>query len=295
MSRFADYIGLPAMAAVLPWPLAWRAIRAIAARGRAFGNEAERTLAACEAHGMVTDRAAWLARHRSMRIVDHVDPAISATRGDGWMTRHLRIEGDTPPRAPCVFVGFHFGTGFWSLRYLRRLGHGVSFVSASIEAAQVDGDPLREAFLRWRQRRVEAAGGAPVIYVGGSSDRIRAALRDGVSVLALIDVPDATTSTLAVPLLGHDVQLPDGILRIAVSEGVPLVGYVASLDAQTGTRRLRFTRLPDDPTQALRALAGMLDAAIREDPASWHFWAEWPRFSAVAPASPTAGAGAAVR
>jgi lauroyl/myristoyl acyltransferase len=211
------------------------------------------------------------------------------------MDSHLQVAGDVAPSPPCMFVGFHYGTGYWSLRYLRRLGHRVSFVSAPVESADVAGEPLRLAFLRWRQRRVEAASGAPVIYVGGSSDRIRNALRDGVSILALIDVPEATTSTVAVPLLGHHVQFPDGILRIAAVERVPLVGYVASLDAETGRRELRFTRLPDDPAQAMRALAAMLDAAIREDSASWHFWSQWPRFAVRAPATPAADANAAVR
>ena len=284
--QLGECVALPAIAAALPWPLAWRLIRASAERGRAFGDEAARALAACEAHGRIGDPAAWLARHRTIRIVDHVDPAISAMRGDRWMDRHLRVEGDAVPSRACMFVGFHYATGFWSLRHLRRLGHRVSFVSAPIEAAHVPGRSLQRAFLRWRQRRVAAAGGAPVIYVGGSSERIRAALRGGVSVLGLIDVPEAATSTVRVSLLGHDVQLPDGILRIAASEGVPLVGYVAALDPSTGARRLCFTRLPDDPSQALRALAAMLDAAIRHDPASWHFWAEWPRFGAQAPPSP---------
>jgi len=98
-----------------------------------------------------------------------------------------------------------------------------------------------------------------------------------------------------VPLLGHRVQFPDGILRIASSENVPLVGYVGSLDATTGRRELRFVRLPDDPPQAICALASMLDAALREDPASWHFWSEWPRFSACAHAALAADAGAPVR
>lgn len=295
MSAFAECVALPATVAALPWPLAWRAIRALAAHGGVFRAESERALAGCAAHGLVADPASWLERHRSMRIVDHVDPAISALRGDRWMDRHLRVGGDVPPSGPCVFVGFHYGTGYWSLRYLRRRGHRVAFVSAPIQAAKVPGEPLRLAFLRWRQRRVEAASGAPVIYVGGSSERIRNALRNGVSILALIDVPEATTSTVGVPLLGHRVQFPDGILRIASSERVPLLGYVASLDAKTGRRELRFTRLPDDPAQAVRALAAMLDAALREDPASWHFWSEWSRFSAPAHTSPAADAGAPVR
>ncbi|HSU42713.1 MAG TPA: hypothetical protein VLN42_00710 [Casimicrobiaceae bacterium] len=289
--QVAECVFLPAIGAALPWPLAWRALRMLAARGRFFDDETMRAQRMCDAQRFVHDRPSWLQRHRLMRIVDHIDAAISATRGDRWMARHLVVEGDPLPAAPCVFVGFHYGTGFWSLRHLRRLGHRVSFLSAPIDAAQWRAEPLRLAFMRWRQQRVADAGGAPVIYVGGSADRIRAALRGGASVLALIDVPEPTTSTATVRLLGHDVQFPDGILRIAAAERVPLAGYVASLDARDGTRHLRFTRLPDEPAQALHALAAMLDAAVRRDPAAWHFWSEWPRF-AKRGSSAAAGEGA---
>jgi hypothetical protein len=222
-------------------------------------------------------------RHRLTRIIDQIDPSLSALRGDSWMDRHVAIAGDALPPAPCVFVGFHYGTGFWSLRHLRRHGHRVSFVSAPIDAAQWRTEPLRLAFMRWRQKCVVSAGGAPIIYVGGSAERIRTALRQGTSVLALIDVPEPTTSAVRVALLGHDVQLPDGILRLAASEKVPLVGFVGALDTRTGARRLHFTRLPNDPDAALRALVDLLEASIRDDPAGWHFWAQWPRFRAVAP------------
>ena len=291
--QFAECIALPAIAVALPWSIAWRVLRAIAARGHTFGTETMRAQAMCEAQGFVHDRASWVQRHRLTRIVDQVDPAIAAMRGDRWMERHLRVDGDSPPSGAAVFVGFHYGTGFWSLRHLRRLGHRVSFLSARIDDLQWRAEPLRLAFMHWRQKRVADAGGAPVIYVGGSSDRIRAALREGVSILALIDVPEPTTCTATVNLLGHDVQFPDGILRIAASERVPLVGYVASLDSHTGMRHFRFTRLPDDPPKALDALAAMLDAAIRRDPAAWHFWAEWPRFAARA--RPSVGETAATR
>ena len=195
-----------------------------------------------------------------------------------WAARYRRLSA--VPKGPCIFVGFHYGTGFWSLRHLRRLGHRVSFVSAPVDPAHWRDEPLRLAFIRWRQANVARAGGAPVTYVGGSGDKIRAALRTGTSVLGLIDVPEATTSTVSVRLLGRDVQFPDGLLRIGVSERVPLIGYVASLDVKTGARLLRFTRLPDDPAKAVHALAALLDAAIRADPAAWHFWSEWPRLAA---------------
>ncbi|HET8876811.1 MAG TPA: hypothetical protein VFO53_10825 [Casimicrobiaceae bacterium] len=277
--QLAECVLLPAIGAALPWPIAWRVLRGLAARAGLFDDETMRAQRTCDAQRFVHDRPAWLQRHRLTRMVDQADAAISATRGDRWMVRHLVVEGDALPAGPCVFVGFHYGTGFWSLRHLRRLGHPVSFLSAPIDAAQWRGEPLRLAFMRWRQKRVAGAGGAPIVYVGGSADRIRAALRSGTSVLALIDVPEPTTPTVTVRLLEHDVQFPDGILRIGAAERVPIFGYLASLDARDGTRCLRFTRLPDDPTQALHALAAMLDAAIRRDPAAWHFWGEWPRFA----------------
>lgn len=293
--QLTDFVVLPAIAIVLPWRLAWRVLRAYAERGNFLREEIERARAPCDVQGFMQDAHTWTKRHRLTRLVDHVDPVVSMTRGDRFIDRHVVVAGDSIPAGPCIFVGFHYGVGLWALRHLRRIGHRVSFIAAAVTARHFPGQRIAFAFMRLRKLGVERAGGAPVIVVGGSGERIREALRAGTSILALIDVPDVTTSTLAVPLLGHDVQWPDGILRIAVSEGVPLVGYVASLDAKTGTRRLSFKRLPDDPAQALRALADMLDRAIREDPASWHFWAEWPRFTAAAPASPSAGAGAAVR
>ncbi|MGE5171585.1 MAG: hypothetical protein ACM3JC_14580 [Rudaea sp.] len=280
--QLGECLGLPALAVTLPWPLAWRALRALATRGHGFGDETTQALAIGAQLGFVAAPTSWALRHRLTRMIDQIDPALSATRGDGWMDRHLAVSGDALPRAPCVVVGFHYGTGFWSLRHLRRHGHRVSFVSAPIDTAQWREEPLRLAFARWRQRRVASAGGAPVIYVGGSVEKIRAALREGTSVLALIDVPEATTSPVRVRLLGHDVWLPDGILRIAAAEGVPLIGFVGSFDARTGARRLCFTRLPGDPDTALDALTALLEGALRDDPAGWHFWSQWPRFRAAA-------------
>ena len=295
--QFAECVMLPAIGMALPWPLAWRAMRALAARGRAFGRETREAQAMCATQGLLQDPSSWTQRYRLVRIVDHVDPAISATRSDRWMDRYLSVEGDPIPAGPCVFIGFHYGTGFWSLRHLRRLGHRVSVLSAPIDAQHWRAEPLRLAAMQVRQKRVAEAGGAPVIYVGGSAERIRAALSRGTSILALIDVPEPSSATVRVPLLGRDVQLPDGILRIAASQNVPLVGYVAALAPDTGMRRLRFTRLPPDPASALRALATLLDAAIRSDSAAWHFWGQWPRF-VVRPAPPTphdGGAAARVR
>jgi phosphatidylinositol dimannoside acyltransferase len=279
--QLAEFFVLPMLAVAVPWPVAWRAMRWLAHRGRFFGAETARAAAMSSKLGFAQDVVPWTARHRLTRMVDHIDPALSFARSDRWMDRYLAVDGDPVPRGPCVFIGFHYGTGFWSLRYLRRLGHRVSFISAPVNAGQAPGQPLHLAFMRLRKVCVERAGAAPVIHVGGSSDKIRAALRQGISVLGLADVLDATTRTVPVPFLGHQARFPTGMLRLARSENVPLVGYVASLDPHTGSRHLRFTRLPDDPSEALHVLAATLESAVRSDSAAWHLWAEWPRFVKV--------------
>jgi hypothetical protein len=275
--QIAESVALPALAMVLPWPLAWRALRGLAHRGRCFGSETAAAHSMYSSLGFGGDAGSWTLTHRLTRIVDHIDPALSATRGDRWMDRYVAVGGDALPPGPCVFIGFHYGTAFWSLRYLHRSGYRVAFLSAALDRSRARTERFRFAFSHWRQRQVERAGGAPIIYVGGSAERIRKALREGVSVLALIDVPEPTTSTVPVQVLGHELQFPDGIVRIAQTENVPMIGFVARLDPASGVRRLRFSRLPDNPQRVMDALAALLDSAIRDDPASWHFWAQWPR------------------
>ena len=288
----AECIVLPAVAVVLPWRLAFRGYRGLAARGRAFHRESVRALEACRASVRVDDERAFLRTHALTRIVDHVDPVLSFFRRDRYLDRHVRIDGDPLPDVPCLFIGFHYGTAFWALRHLRRGGRRAAFLAARVTVRQCAGDRVRLAFMRFRTRCVERAGGAPVIFVGGSRERIAAALHDGTSVIGLIDVPDVAHAT-RVSLLDHDVRWPDGLLRLAESEGVPTMAFIAALDAETGARRVEFRRLPAAREAALKALASMLDDAIRRDAAAWHLWSEWPRF--VVPDAQEPGTPAEVR
>jgi hypothetical protein len=268
---------LPAIAIVLPWSLAWRSLRAITHRGHAFAQETDRAFAACREQGLAADEASWSSAHRLMRLVDHVDPALSFFRSDRYLDRHVVVDADPLPPSPCLFVGFHYGAGFWALRHLRRLGYRASFLAANVTARQCPGQPLRLRFMRFRKRCVERASGAPVILVGGSRERIASALREGTSVVGLIDVPDAAHAA-NVELLGQSLRWPDGLLQIAQSEGVPVVAFAAALEGTSGVRRIRLRTMPADRAAAMRTLASLLDEAIRSDSSGWHLWAEWTRF-----------------
>lgn len=272
---------LPMMAALLPWWLCWRVLNALSRHTRLFQGDIDRARAVAERHGLVSDARAWQARQRLIRMVDLADAALSGLRADRWMDCHMRIEGDAAPAGPCLFVGFHFGAGFWSLRHLRRAGHPVSFLSRPISLEEFAHAPACHAFERWRMWQVARAGGAPVIFVGGSRDRIRGAWDAGRSVLGMVDVPPPLARRRTrVSFLGREAAFPDGLVKLAEGAGVPIMAYLGYLDAD-GKRRLALKRLPNPSTDSLQALVGMLETAIRQDPAAWHLWAECPSFFSV--------------
>lgn len=277
-AQVAECIVIPALAA-LPWSLAWATMLRMARRGTCFADTAARAADIAAMHGFVRNRSAWLFEHRLMRIVDQVDPVLALTRGDRWMDRHLVVEGDPLPPPPCVAVGFHYGAGFWTLRHLRRAGHRAAFVSARVDATQAPGQPLRLAFMRRKIGWVERAGGAPIIFVGGGTGKIRAALRSGISILGMVDVPlPSSTNVVEWPFLDGVGRFSDGLVRLAAAEGVPIVGYLPMLDPVTGDRRLILKRVATDGEDPMRSLVAMLDRAVRDDPPAWHLWVHWPHF-----------------
>jgi lauroyl/myristoyl acyltransferase len=128
---------------------------------------------------------------------------------------------------------------------------------------------------------VQRAGGTPIIFVGGSSDRIRTALRAGTSILGMVDVPlPSSTNVVELPFLDGVGRFSDGLVRLAATEGIPIVAYLPKFDPVTGGRRLALTRLPLGGEDPMRSLAAMLDRAVRDDPPAWHLWVHWPHFMA---------------
>ena len=107
------------------------------------------------------------------------------------------------------------------------------------------------------------------------------ALRRQEQVLAAVDVPpDQVDASVEITLLGLQARMPKGLLRLAVSQQVPVTVYVTGLDLQTGQRFLRIDQLGvwQNVETLAQAVFGHLEKALQEESAAWHFWGEAPRF-----------------
>jgi phosphatidylinositol dimannoside acyltransferase len=273
---------LPALAAVLPWRACFRLYRAVARAGWLFRAETEAAHEAAARYLDCGDAADWRRTQRLVRLVDQADYYLSRHRGDGWLDRHVVTRGAWPGRGePFLALGYHWGAGLWALRALRRAGHGAAFLSAEVDARQlgVGGVALRQA--RRRMRELERAGGLAPIYLGGASAAMQAVFARGDVVVALIDVPPrAGQGTAPVTLLGRAARLPDGLLRLAQRERVPLVPFAMGVDPVSGQRRLDIGApiVVTEVGAAARAVAAHLDPLLARESAAWHLWSQADAF-----------------
>ncbi|MCB1914257.1 MAG: hypothetical protein KDG52_00850 [Rhodocyclaceae bacterium] len=281
LREFVEWLLLPALAAVLPWRVYFRVLRRISAWNWLLREEVARAVRGHQAFCGRPPDARWRQRHRLTILVDRADAWLSATRGDGWLERYLERDGDWPTGA-FLAVTFHYGNGLWAMRDLRRRGQPVSMVSIRFSAASFAGRRIPYFAARQRFREVARAGGAPVIFTGGSVPVIRTTLATGRCVLGLIDVPPGQAGgSLPVRFLDRDMLLPSGMLRIAAEAGIPVAGFTLDFDWNSGIRRLRIRTVPSAAIGEQAAfLAAMLDRALTDGSPAWQLWSCAPEFLA---------------
>jgi hypothetical protein len=263
---------LPALAGRMPWPMFFRLGRRLCARPWLFSNETRSSLSAAASFGQVHDPVVWQQNHALVRLVDQVDASISARRSDAWIDRYVEVDGQWPV-GPFVGITFHFGAGLWAIRHLRRSGQRAAFLSGPQGPDMFPGHPLRHAFEARRMAEVERAGGAAPIYLGGSLDKMRSALADGVSVIGLIDVaPSLAPVTRPTHFFGRPARFPDGLLHLARSWSLPVAVFVCYPDMQSGRRRLTIRQVDAQRDDALDLVLNVLETSISAAPWAWHFW-----------------------
>jgi len=282
---------LPALAAALPWKFGFRLLKWFAA-----GNDLypELTEAACRGAltiSPIADIVAWKRRYRLIRLVDHCDMFLLRTRTRKWIRKHADVEGAWPASGPFIAMTFHWGQGIWALADLYSVGAPVRLLAKKFDKREFTGDWVAYAYARCRNRTVELAAGAPIIYVGGAIRALRHALGAGHVVLAVYDLPPTEGhATLLTRVCGRLIELPSGLANLAAASGVPIVPFSLGVDCETGRRQLRIEQpfRPANAQEFADRLAESLTRLIRQDTAAWHLSSHAPYFFAADAAAKTA-------
>jgi hypothetical protein len=271
---FRESVYWPALAATLPWRQGFRLLDKLARRDDICSSATEDALAGARSLGRIEDEQDWKRRFRLTRLVDHTDMFLVRTRGLHWFERHVKVTGQFPSTGPYIAMTFHWGAGLWAIARMHAAGVPVHFVATRVQRESFHGDAVAYRYAVMRNRTVERAGGAPVIFTGGAAAAIESALSEGHVVVALYDVPaPMTTSTLATTVCGRSVELPAGMANIAMRTGVPVVGFDMGLDYQSGRRNLNIDAAfrPVSAQDFANRLGRAMTRLLTSDTAAWHF------------------------
>lgn len=265
---------------LLPWPLAFRALRFLTRFSIMCSGLAPQVRVRAPQLSAQPD----LVRHFELhRLVDMADHFLTQKYGAAWMRRHLLISGDPLPPADempkAIFLNLHYGQGFWALRHFRDRGWPLSLLYRPPPLRPAWGERL-ESWLGWRRMRQAAVlGGAPGIAANpGCMALMRERLRQA-SLIAMPDVPpEAGQRTVPLTLFGRPARFPAGVIRLAVESGVPAVIYVMWVDPATGDRHfhIRGPFVGLDEEGLAQVLGEQLENSVRAYPAAWRLlhWSE---------------------
>ncbi len=278
-----ELVVLPGLAAILPWSLCFSVFRGLAHLRWLYGEACDEALAQARSRGWAgADEPRWLWTRRLVTLVDHADHYIGLWRGDAWMRRHMRVDGEWPTAGQGVLlITFHWGAGYWGLRHAAANGLQPHALVATLGSAAFQGRSVMSWYARARNANVARTLGSPNIDVALHLKKVIKALRDKHSLLGVMDVPaDEVKAAMPIELLGMQASVPRGLMRLAVDHEVPIVLYITGLETRRGSRFLRIKRLGvyTSVESLSKTVFGELERLIEEDPPAWHFWAIAGRF-----------------
>jgi len=275
----------PWLPSLLPWRWAYRCYRFFARFGHMYPEPARAAAAIAPQYLPIADVDAFASDVRTVWLLDAVDLALSRRERADWLPWHVAVRGRWPQGA-FVAAGFHYSTGLWVFRDLRKHDRDAVLVAARFERGDFERHPLRYRYGAARFAEVERISGEAIAYRPGVRARLLDALARGVPVVSVLDMPPrlAPRGQRPVRLLDHLASFPDGSLVLARDAGVPVVPFWVEVDLSSGLRTLVIGEpiAPEPIDAALGALADILDRLIRMQPAAWLFWGELPRWIADA-------------
>lgn len=271
----AELFFWPLLAALLPWPAAFRVMRFLARRAWFYEADARAALEVARTRLAVSDEYDWIARYCFTRLMDHVDLYLSLTRSRAWLERRLIRHGEWPRQTPFIGMTFHWGGGMFALRSMQYAAGPFAGVAIALDKAAFRGRPLLYAYTRLRNFETGRAIGGGLNFTGGVARQFVAALQNGISICGLFDVPPLpNVKSRAARFLGAKVLFPTGAVRLAVAHRAPLVIFRSMVDPESGKRELWIEPAAVEFNEALlfeRAVES-LEEAVLAQPAAWHMW-----------------------
>jgi len=275
----------PWLPSLLPWRWAYRCYRWLARFTHMYPEPANAAVAIAPQYLTITDVDAFARDVRTVWLLDAVDLALSRRHRADWLPWHVAVRGQWPGGS-FVAAGFHYSTGLWVFRDLRKNERDAVLVAARFERDDFAHHPVRYRYGAARFAEVERISGKANAYRPGVRERLLDALARGVPVVSVLDMPPrlAPRGQRPVTLLDRPASFPDGSLVLARDAGVPIVPYWVEVDFASGLRTLVIGEPiePEPIEAALDVLAAILDRLIRVQPAAWLFWNELPTWIADA-------------
>lgn len=227
----------------------------------------------------IPDIQKWSRQARFHLLIDQLDGWQTRLRGNGWLYNNVKVvnsqclAGQEPG---ILFVTFHWGQGFWALKWLNNAGYNLAWLHAPVPQKLDWGGIVAGLVGRLRIAQVGRLAGAEPIAVQGSIEKMRARLVEKKQpVLAMPDAPlQEGRSSIAVRLLNREAKLPAGLIKMAAREAIPVCVYTIKIDQKTGRRNLRFNEpvREKNPEILAQYLADRLTEAVEEDSSAWYVW-----------------------
>jgi hypothetical protein len=280
---------LPVAATLLPWRITLRLMRYLSRYRGWYYPEISLSTEYASRSGLAPDREAFARRLRWRLLVEHMDCFLVPMRGRRYIDRWVRAAGDPlPATGPVLFVGTHYGCGYWFLPYLRSRGLPLNIVAPQLGPLLSRSSLQENLYVRLRHRLIARAAGRPMVYRGNAAAAIGELLQAGEVGFALADMPTNRRDAVPVTLAGLPTRLAQNMFELAAREHTPVYIFWSDTDLVTGIRHIHFKRLADDtPEQQTREFAAMLSGLIENEPAGWRFWSIAPSFFALPAAAET--------
>lgn len=262
---------VPGLAAVLPWPVAFRIFRWLCFHTAfLYADKVNPAWAQAQQRGQVSpgQEAVWKAERRLVTLVDHADMYLSRRHGERFGQRYMTVQGQWPePGQAAVLVTFHWGAGMWGLYHARCHGLHVSALMESLRPEFFEGRPVLYRYIKARVGQIEKALQRKPIDISKSLKPVFKALNEGEQILSVADVPaDRAATWVQVRFGGAPARVPKALFKTLASQRVPVAYYITGINLLDGSRFLRIRNLGvyDDADALAERLFGELDSLIQE-------------------------------